>query len=434
LLSEENIEKIAKESKFKSRESKITPKMFFENLMIDAMSTAQSSLNMQCLYFKQEYQVEASKQGLSERYNLRTVEFMKTIMSQAINHTLPSIDAGWLGCFNKVRIKDGTRFDLPEQFAEEMPGFGGSASTSGACIQFEFDIKAGSIQDINITPANRPDSKDAGETMDNVDENDLIIRDLGYFSTDVFSHFWEKGAHVLSRLNTSVQIYHQNDKQIETLDFKDLYNWMTRNNLTIIDKQVLVSEKNKLPMRLVAQIVPEEVYRKRLERAAKSNKKKIEEQTEKYKARARFNLFVTDLPSEMIPANALMALYHIRWQIELVFKIWKSSFCIDHIKKMKYERWLCQLIAKVIAVLLNWQVTSLHRYVFYQQQGLLLSYDKCHKTLIRFNESLLKAIKSAGKKVEEFIWWSGGILSQKHWLEKKKKKLNFEEILYLEFC
>ena len=46
-----------------------------------------------------------------------------------------------------------------------LPGFGGSASKAGACIQYEFELKSGQVNDLTITPANSSDSKDALATM-----------------------------------------------------------------------------------------------------------------------------------------------------------------------------------------------------------------------------------------------------------------------------
>ncbi|MGM0879333.1 MAG: transposase, partial [Bacillota bacterium] len=45
-------------------------------------------------------------------------------------------------------------------------------------------------------------------------------------------------------------------------------------------------------------------------------------------------------------------LYSLRWQIELLFKIWKSFFEIDNCKEIKKERLECHLYGQPIGILL----------------------------------------------------------------------------------
>ena len=44
--------------------------------------------------------------------------------------------------------------------------------------------------------------------------------------------------------------------------------------------------------------------------------------------------------------------YSLRWQIEILFKTWKSFFHIHHCKKIKRERLECHLYGQLIAILL----------------------------------------------------------------------------------
>lgn len=41
------------------------------------------------------------------------------------------------------------------------------------------------------------------------------------------------------------------------------------------------------------------------------------------------------------------------WQIEIMFKIWKSIFNIDNVKNVKIERFKCFLYGRLIALLLS---------------------------------------------------------------------------------
>jgi len=371
---------------------------------------------------------------MHERYNEKASLYLKTLLSQLCITCNNSIDDGWLGHFNRVSIKDSTKFVLPEEYAAMMPGFGGVSSKSATCIQYEYDLKTGSILDINITPANRPDGRDAQETQDKVMPKDLVIRDLGYYATGVMAKFIEIGAFLISKLNTRTLVYQAMDNTYKQLEFDQLYHWMEKHNLQQIEKQVYIGIKAKLPFRLIITRVPDEVFAKRMQKINKYNKQKGLTTSDDYAHRARFNLLITNIPEETIPTETIVAMYHLRWQIELIFKIWKSTFGIHTIGKMKYNRWLCILYAKLILIAIYWHTIMPLRSYLYQTKGKLLSIDKCFKTLKNVTYSLRDAIRKGSQAIEQFKGWMKELISEKHWLEKKRNKLNFEQIMYLRYC
>lgn len=409
--------------------------MFLDNILSHASSDIKKSLNSLSIDIKENYNVDVSKQGLNERYTEKAVNYLKDVLFQFCFALKEPIDEGWLGLFNNIRVKDSTKFVLPEEYAKEMTGFGGVSSKSAACIQYEYDLKTGSILDINITPANRPDSRDANETKDDINENDLVIRDLGYYSSEAFEEFIRKGAFLISKLNAKVLVYEMKNDKLVQIDFGKLYKWMGKNKLTHIEKQVYVGSEAKLPVRLIIDVVPEEIFAQRIKKVNKYNKRMGYNTTSDYIERSRFNLIMTNIPTDTIPAKAVIALYHTRWQIELVFKIWKSTFGIHKTGKMKYHRWLCNLYAKLILIAIYWQTILERRSHIYQTRGKLLSIDKCFKTLKNKTDKLREALREESRDaVAKFFILVIEQISEKHWLEKKKNKLNFEQIIYLLYC
>lgn len=410
--------------------------MFIDILLFNASSDANKSLNQLTVEALGEHGVTISKQGIDKRFNVQAVEFIKTVFEQHLSSQIfsESIDDGWLGHFGHVRIKDGTRFDVPEEFFQELPGSGGSASKAGVCIQYEFDVKSGKILDLTITPANRPDVKDAKETKDNIEKGDLSIRDLGYFVLDSFSHFIKSEAYLISRLDSQTCVYYEKNGKRKALNFAALYRYMSTSKLLRIEKYVFVGKTAQLPLRLVIELMPEEVYAKRMQKVNKGNKKKGYHTSEEYSRRARFNLFITNIPKDMLPAPAISALYKIRWQVELVFKVWKSTLGIDNTRKMKYTRWICLLYAKLLIIVINWGIIFTHRTAFYNKYGRLLSVDKCFKTLKDNLDMIRKTIKKGTETITQMVEWITRMFLQKHWLEKKKRRVNFEELIYVLFC
>ncbi|HUW06922.1 MAG TPA: IS4 family transposase [Williamwhitmania sp.] len=434
IFSAENLDKIAEESGFKSRESKITPKMFLDSLLFNASSDANKSLNSLSVEMKQNFNVDVTKQGLHERYTEKTALYLKSILSQLCFVIDQPIDEGWFGHFNSIYVKDSTKFVLPEEYAQAMPGFGGVSSKSAACIQYEYDLKTGSIHDLTITPANRPDTRDAQDTKDNVKPKDLVIRDLGYFSIDVLRNFIDNGAYIISKLHTKPLVYEVKNNKYELLDFNKLYRWMKKNKVLQMEKKVCIGAKSRLPIRLVIETVPDEVFAQRMSKINKYNKRMGFTTSSDYADRARLNLIITNVSNETIPAQAIVALYHVRWQVELVFKIWKSTFGVHKIGRMKYYRWLSILYAKLILIAIYWQAIMPARFYFYKARGKLLSVDKCFKTLKSATTRLREAMKNGDQAIQQLFTSIIALISEKHWLEKKKNKLNYEQIIYLIYC
>jgi hypothetical protein len=404
-------------------------------MMYDVSSGITKSLNQLAIEAKSEHDIGVSKQGIDKKFNDHTINFLKLLIEKQLTVELDhQIEAGWLSPFNRVTIKDGTRFKLPEDYKDYLPGSGGSASKAGACLQFDFDFKSGHVIDLSLTPANRPDARDAVEVLDTVEKNDLVIRDLGYYAFSSFSNISSKGAFFISRLGSKTNVYEMKNEKLQRLDFKALYYEMKRHELSMVYKDVFIGTKAKIPVRLAIELMPDAVYEQRMRKTCKIHKKKGYQTSEEYKFMSRFNLFITNVPKEMLPDEVVSVLYRMRWQIELIFKIWKSVIGIHHTRKMKYKRWLCLLHFKLLLMIVNWNIIMAHRNHLYRKKGKLLSLNKCFKTLFDNSHRLRDALKLGLKGIVKFICWAEKILTENHWLERKNKSVGLEKIFYLLYC
>lgn len=406
--------------------------MFFDILLYDATSEGIKSYNQMAIELRSTHGVDISVQGIDQRFNSGAQKYIQELIGEQLSNQISqSIEGGWAKHFNRVMIKDSTKFDLPKSLWEKLPGFGGYASKAGACIQYEFNLKSGEVNDLSIHPAKRPDNKDAMQTIGLVRPGDLTIRDLGYFVLDYFKQIEKAGAFFLSRLNTKILVFQKNGYKFEEIDFAELNQKMKAGNIKRLEQKVYIGEKEKFPVRLIIELVPEEVVATRMQKVNKYNKKKGHQTGEEYKKRAHFNLFITNIPEDMLDDEAIVKTYKIRWQVELIFKTWKSIFGLDNIGQMKYERLMCFLNIRLLLIMVNWEMFMIERAYQYKQTGKLLSVRKCMQTL-KDNSAKLRGILTNGcKGLGQWFGWEIEILSSKHWLEKKKKKLGLEEIMCL---
>ena len=101
---------------------------------------------------------------------------------------------------------------------EFYAGSGGAGSPASIRIQFEYDIKTGEIIDISLYLFNKQDVTNVGETLWNINKNDLIIRDLGYIKTRLLKEIkWEK-AFYLNRLKSNLNIYKKISEEYKEID------------------------------------------------------------------------------------------------------------------------------------------------------------------------------------------------------------------------
>ncbi|MFB2549452.1 IS4 family transposase, partial [Bacillus sp. OTC-L18] len=117
-------------------------------------------------------------------------------------------------------------------------------------------------------------------------------------------------------------------------------------------KQAYIGDKQQLFARVIFHRLTEKQLQKRRERIAEKEKSKNRTYSEKSKMIAGLNVYVTNIPWEWVPMEQVHELYTLRWQIEIVFKTWKSLFKIDHYRNVKQERLECQLYGKLIAIFL----------------------------------------------------------------------------------
>jgi hypothetical protein len=319
-LSIEEIRSLAIDTGFCTRKSKLSAEVFFDLLFYASSQSHNSSLESLVSHLYSTYSIDIRKQSLDERFTEKTVKFVKTVLIRLIDEQFSEflISEDFMNDYNYVRIKDSTTFKAPDNLSEHYSGNGGGLA--GITIQFEFDLKTGKFLDLTITEASRNDQTDSNETIGDICKNDLILRDMGYFSIEILKTINKKEAFYLFKLPARTTVY--DDKGVE-IDFKKLHISMTKNKIDKLDKQVFIG-KEKYPCRLLIGHVPPSVYQERVRRKHKEEKKRGRKSKEETFLRLHFNIFVTNADNEKLPAEKIMPLYRFRWQIELMFKNWKS--------------------------------------------------------------------------------------------------------------
>ncbi len=108
-------------------------------------------------------------------------------------------------------------------------------------------------------------------------------------------------------------------------------------------------------------LVAEEVKEERLRKLNLKNQKKGRQTKKRTKILQAVNLHITNAPVEILPARVLRQFYALRWQIELIFKNWKSNFNLDKVTGERPERIRCMIYAKLLFIFISHKVVNIAR-------------------------------------------------------------------------
>ena len=444
VLSRPHLHQLAVSSGFCQRSArKMNPEIFFYMLFYTLACNEQGSLSYMVSLLKSEFGVIIKKQSLYERFNEKCVLFVKSVLSELLREQFDKLYSDeMLPDFTRIRIKDSTKFMVPSTLEGNYGSCGGdvkSRSKASISIQYEYDLKSGEITCLEITSGDRNDRTDAGETACDVEKGDLIIRDLGYYSTPVLQEFISKEAFFLSRLDSSTNVY---DERGKLVSFKDNYKSMKKAGINEKEMMVYVGKQTRVPVRLFLQIVPEAVYEQRIREKTKKSKGQGRSQLkDETKIRSWFHLFITNADESCLPKEKIIPLYRLRWQIELQFKVWKSVFKIETMYKMKEHRYIISLYVKLILIVINLQITySVQQMLDCSRKGKgkdkikIISLNKAMKTLKTLFDKIFSLLRGTRRKAEKTAQYIQNRLQENHWLESKNKKLCLPEILTLFIC
>ena len=438
-LSAEDINRVARKTGFVKIDSTLNGVTFLKLLLQNSEKDKNMSLNLMGSGVINDEGKRITKQGLDGRFSKKSILFIKTIFEVYLQKMTLATDSeterGWMDLFKRIPVKDGTRFDLPDTFAIYFKGFGGKCTSNSAmCIQFEYDLKTGTIMEFKLTSANIPDCKDAQLTMDDIQAGDLILRDLGYSGLNIFESIIEKDAYFISKLNTQTAVFELENNLYVPLNFEKLYKNMEKTGCKTKEIEVFIGKNKKIPTRLIVMPVPQNVYDERIRKNKKENRKKGCTMRAEYAHRQHFNCYITNIEKGILPPQAIRNIYRLRWQIELVFKQWKSTYKIDKTHQMKYERWMTLFYARMLLMLIHWQLYHLSKITKYNIENKLLSLAKCFISLQSKANKITAIVGKSKTEIKNTIRELISFIAIGHDLETKKGKKSQQEIIDIIYC
>jgi hypothetical protein len=392
-FEESSLAQIGKELRFSERTtSRLTAWMFLLLNTCVIENSKETSLNDMAAWLNVNFNIRISKQSLDERFNTYAVKLMKKCFEMVFEKVLNAdIKAKKVNCgFTRVILRDATSFQLPAYFAAFYEGNGGDTSGSVLKIQQEYDLLNGKTLRLDFRNGKENDTEWLNQKGLAIAKDDLQIADLGYYKLEHLAAIDEEGGYFVSRYKVGTSIFIQQEHgKFQELAWEALLSDSAQVGVEqkAIERTVwLGAGKKKLKVRLSLQAMPKEIKEKRIKKyqtkdSNQSTKKYPYQSSDERKTLAGYNIFITNAKKEQIDTEQIYALYRLRWQIELLFKIWKSVFELDKIGKMSIYRFECLLYGKLIAILISGHIQTIFNEYLSDKEAFELSEWKSYKQL-----------------------------------------------------
>ena len=166
---------------------------------------------------------------------------------------------------------------------------------------------------------------------------------------------------------------------------------------------MFIGEKERVPSRLIAVRLPDEIVNELRRMARKKAKEKGYTPTEAHLFLLGWNLFITNVPGEVWTPETIIKAYPIRWQIELIFKSWKSHCHLAAINAKKQESVLCYLYGRMLLVLVTYALYPQVRSALWVKKHRELSLLKFVNHFQALAESWMKVIFESELALRRFL-------------------------------
>lgn len=340
IFNSEVLNQLAKATGFIKRSGgEITAFSFMYIVSFGFLGNGAIALTYLVASLRNNFQVDVTPQALSKRINSSgSVKFLKAVLQKLIavqlKIGLKNSFSETFSMFSGIYLQDSTQITLNEALSEDFKGPGGGASKSALKFDFIYDIANFLVYGMKISSATINDNTHSKDILKYVKSKVLVIRDLGYFSIPILKAIQKKSAYYISRLSITTQIFLTPEDK-EPLNVPEFLKKLRENDNKEFKIKVYVGKTERFESRLVVEKVPEHVIN---QRTAKFKRERKKTPSPYYIEWCGFSIFITNIPQMMFSGKLILALYKIRWQIELAFKNLKLDVEIDVIKGTKKHR------------------------------------------------------------------------------------------------
>lgn len=330
LFSRDEIEELARDSKYLRRQGDAKISAFEFVICCALAATVEGKRGFASVWrmLAAACGIEVARSAVTQRFGKGSATLMQSVFERAVSR-LPVPEhpelLGKLERFRQVLADDGSVLKLRPLLEKMFPATRTNTMAAAGKLHARADLVRRRIIRVELT--GERDSEIAIARQEPIAPNTLYMADLGYTSYDYYSELKQGRAEILFRLKdnanpTVINVRHGifAPKRSRGLGLNDVEFCRTHDTFDL--DASFPTNDSAVELRVVGCYNPE---------------------TDKY------HCYVTTLPPELFDAQELASLYSLRWVIELLFKLLKSSCHLDHLNTANPDALRTHIWASLLA-------------------------------------------------------------------------------------
>lgn len=292
--------------------------------------------------------VDVSPQAIDQRFTTATADLLQQVLLASIQQVVAtdSVAVPILQRFTSVRVHDSTSIGLPDALTTHYRGCGNTTNGGTATLKcgLQLDLLTGAITGLDLADGR---AADRGLPVQHADlpAGSLRLADRGFYHLERLNQLQRAGVFWLTRLPKNALVaYPGHTPQPLARFMADLGPTATW------DCAIIVGGVTQVHARLLVRRVSQEVADQRRRQITAHAQQKQRDVSDAELALADWTLLITNVPRTMLTLTEALVVMRLRWQIELLFKLWKSHGRVDDWRTKNPTRILCEVYAKLIGL------------------------------------------------------------------------------------
>ncbi len=366
-LFHEKAEQWARSTGFVQRASKINGSAFAQTLVFGFLNQPEASYT-DLQQTMQMQGIDVSPQAIEERMTSQAAALMRRLLEEMVAMLVSGQECPIpvLKSFDGVYLQDGTIVTLPDELRDYWRGSGETGGEAGLRVQLRINWNNGTLTGPWLQNARA--SENTGEaTIEHtpLPKGALYLADSGYLILQRMRELDAQGDFWLTPARANLIITDKRGIR------RDLPSFVASRSTEVIDEWVWVGANRQLYCRLL--VFPDEEKarpaKKDQKRRVKGSRHDVQvgrhKMTKSNRGRKRLEtsphhrrlkgalVLLTNAPASRLSAPQARTLLRLRWQIELIWKLWKHYGKVDCWRSEKGMRILCEVYAKLMAMILQ---------------------------------------------------------------------------------